>query len=1415
MKFSLSEQSEKYLKKRARHRYWMVLVGCLGLVAAVGTGAVLKHTGEAKTYQDKVLQCAYQVHEHERACYDENNEKLICGLADYVVHTHNDDCYDAGELVCPLPEIEEHHHSASCYTTETVVTCGHSESAGHIHSGSCYESEPDVLSCGQDEHTHSDDCYTYDEETEESYLSCGRDEHTHSGDCYTAGGSYLACGYEEGEGAHAHDSSCYETREELTCGKLENHTHDERACYDEYDNLTCDKIVLEKHVHTGHCFQSVERVIGESESAQAEQPAETEDPQQSDTDEASDEPADEASDEPADEASQEIPEEDASAPVLQKIFEGDGFRVTAEYTEDAGIPEEAELVVTLVEDDEHYNLRVEEASALLDGRGEAPRFLYNIAFLLDGEEIEPTATVNITFQIFDGSLPVDVPVMIIHYGDEGPEMLQDSTAGQAGDGSISTSFAADSFSDFLLVIGASGTETEAEETPEPVDWTENVAYLLSDTFIYETDDFIFTFLVDGVVTAAREETVAEDAPEAESSGEITPEEDAAAETTADDATAEPAETEETAEPVEIAGTLSSEFVELQLSLLEEDTDAYNELLTAAEENGSGELLSLSVLALGFAYDGVALDVSACDVTAQITPRETLLELLETDGSEAIAEEASHAPTLAVLMDSDGAFQEADSMVLPVESEAMPVMTLSVEGRQMAVALYGAQNPTFTVQYWANLEEVVVSGYTWNTRDDNVAKNYVSVIDTSVDGYNAIIDKTGAGAAKVTTPQLPSNSGPYAKKLLALNNDGSVQTTTKLTQILTDKDDYQYFTSPGLAYIDRLAKNTSYELKEIWVKQLTAAVQTAEEVPVADAAALAEETPEADIATLSEETAETAVAIQAAAPIAAPTAEVDWTTHDTYNPATVTFTNNPSAVNENTVLIQEGTVIRLVYDVTTGSYNNAANFYDYDITDGYIYSTKANATNGTPKINISQQSASTTYYVRTTGGQGINSASNYSGSGAKLAFGNGNTGTNLNTQKWGTNTLNIYNTSARDKGSSGATFGLVTGLNGSNLVYASGVIAPKLFDDGTAVGKTAYSDYSLNFTRVGDTYTLYSVNGTSTTGLDKLFHPGNYSHILTNNFWPMDAAPSWATNYHDLKFGSSSRKSIYSSTGVTFPKSDDGTDHNSYFGMQYAMTFEYDETYVGPLEYYFYGDDDLWVFLDGTLICDIGGVHSSIGEYVNLWDYLSEKDAGTHTLRIFYTERGASGSTCYMRFTLPSVSSIPPSAATGSLQVAKTVDGPVEDGKKDYKFAFTLTLDGVNGTTQYPYTIFNASGVAQSSGTITKSLSFKLQDGEYIRVDYLPPNATYTVTEATADWYTTSVDVSGENSGASESGNKTAVNGTITGGSLSDVTFTNHTSYELPHTGGAGAALYLMGGGAVLLLALVVTAGRKRRRGAHG
>ena len=143
------------------------------------------------------------------------------------------------------------------------------------------------------------------------------------------------------------------------------------------------------------------------------------------------------------------------------------------------------------------------------------------------------------------------------------------------------------------------------------------------------------------------------------------------------------------------------------------------------------------------------------------------------------------------------------------------------------------------------------------------------------------------------------------------------------------------------------------------------------------------------------------------------------------------------------------------------------------------------------------------------------------------------------------------------------------------------------------------DYKLVFDQNGDSYKLTKV-------IDK---NGDQRATAGSNFFPLDGVPR-------------SEKS-------------DAGNHNYFFGMRYDVTFKIGD-YVGPLNYTFTGDDDLWVVLDGKkIVIDLGGIHQVAKKEVNLWDYVKHKDENEHTLTILYMERGAYESNCQMEFTLPS------------------------------------------------------------------------------------------------------------------------------------------------------------------------------------
>ena len=116
---------------------------------------------------------------------------------------------------------EEHTHTADCYTK--VLTCGYEEgelenadevaTAAAATSQPTIEEEPAPLSLEPQiefvPHEHTEDCYT-----EVQTLTCLEEEHVHDDDCFDPEDGSLICEKFE----HTHDESCYTTEYELTCG---------------------------------------------------------------------------------------------------------------------------------------------------------------------------------------------------------------------------------------------------------------------------------------------------------------------------------------------------------------------------------------------------------------------------------------------------------------------------------------------------------------------------------------------------------------------------------------------------------------------------------------------------------------------------------------------------------------------------------------------------------------------------------------------------------------------------------------------------------------------------------------------------------------------------------------------------------------------------------------------------------------------------------------------------------------------------------------------------------------------------------------------------------------------------------------------------------------------------------------------
>ncbi|MGM9586340.1 MAG: fibro-slime domain-containing protein [Candidatus Limivicinus sp.] len=1305
----IQPEADGFLVKKRRRRRWAKVVSVLGCVVVFCTtyALILPAITAEKTV------CGFEEHTHTDECYtpltEEAQTVLRCTYETLGIHSHTEACYDGdGNLTCGQADYVIHTHDENCYGADGALVCTLPERTAHVHTDACYTP-------AEEGHVHTDACY----ELQPGELICGleeNEEHQHGPDCYEQIPT-LVCSLEEQPVVSVLV---------LTCGEVEApvHQHTE-SCFETVEpvrELICE---IPEHVHTEACY---EELTPGDPTADLETAADW--------------------------------EASMSGVVLTGDYRADLLAIAETqlgYHESTRnfIIDEAGFVKGYTRYGEWYGIPYGDWCAMFVSfclrYAEVPNFPYDCGCTtwinaLSAEEYglyekageyEPQPG-DIIFFDLDGDQSSDhVGIVAELIGETETEKAKLRTIeGNAADMVCSVTYEADS-----AVILGFGRLPEKETGFA----CEKTAHAHSQ-YCYGYDGRLLCPIEEHAHSEAcltglesEESDTKDNSVSSDSLGETTivlsdefhyendsfsivlhvegsallqddtPEtKSEAAINLLSDAEGSPtveALSEIGDEPVSDEATAMAAPV-LVVTELAEQQPEYRQVAAALEEGGTDELLDLSVLSLAFYYQDAPLDVSLCSVTALITPRAQMMETAQAACVELEAEAAPEAET-GVVFALLGATEDGTT-----ELDSVIVDATSQESPVLMASVDSNGILAVAAAQTAN-PKFTVQYYAWLdvVADSGSETNNLPIIDTHSDS-GAVLPQNGITPKTKTLylEETASGSGVYG-----------IKTVSALTRVYGSHD-YQYITAPNLTYFNRLYENGHYTLKEIWILKDG---KDAESV-----------------------------------------SQADW---DVYDPAVTHFTNRSQSVNSSTVLITDGTVIRLVFDTTESIYTNAVNFYDYDITNDGVH----------------------------TAAQGINSASNYTGSGTKLAFGNNNTDTGLAGETWNGNTLN----KANSNGYSGCTFGLATGLSNGKIQYASGLDVPKLFDDGNAIGKTSYDSgqYTLSFERIGDTYTLSSVGGTSSaTSLQTFTGRWNWNNtrkIWSNHFWPMDNVTN--TDPHTGIPGNTGTYIGASGTEKSYPESDNGIAHNNMFGMQYTVQFTLTEDYAGPLEYYFFGDDDMWVFLDGTLVCDIGGVHSSVGEYVNLWDYVSQGSAGTHTLSFYYTERGLSGSTCYMQFTLPSVSSITPEQNTGLLTVQKLVEGAV-DSDEEFHFAIMFTDENGNPLPDdYSYTRYTADGtVVKQDVIIYDGGSFELKAGEYVIINYLPYGTRYTITETDVPYYVVTYQVDG----ITPTNGNTAAGQIPTGGNGS-VVFTNTAMPVLPETGGAGMQPYITGG-----LLLITAAG---------
>ena len=291
----------------------------------------------------------------------------------------------------------------------------------------------------------------------------------------------------------------------------------------------------------------------------------------------------------------------------------------------------------------------------------------------------------------------------------------------------------------------------------------------------------------------------------------------------------------------------------------------------------------------------------------------------------------------------------------------------------------------------------------------------------------------------------------------------------------------------------------------------------------------------------------------------------------------------------------------------------------------------------------------------------------------------------------------------------------------NTINYSNESANHLFVDNN--GYYEYSSFknAAYFDRATNNFTVY----------DALVTPQNHSEnyiYQRGNFFP----------YNTINYNKAVGQNLYDENGEKLNLNDDGYLDNLYgfnegvnyqFGMKIEATFVQTENgqYNGSdMIYTFNGDDDLWVFIDGVLVLDIGGVHDAhtgtinfatgdvnvdLGSEVDDNNKLVKKTAHTtikdmyekakvfpdgtqwdstkvgdyfdgntfvdytdHDFTMFYMERGRGASNLHMKFNLPLV-------PQGQLQIGKQLTEFSSNNYGDVKFGFKLEIEDDYGRLQ--------------------------------------------------------------------------------------------------------------------------------------